>query len=91
MPSDKTPFSSQQRLYTCQGSLPGSQQHKLQLYREKYDSYLKMHNNTSTKEVWKIYDHIAEALMEEKLGEVLEGYINRDLDRYVEQVITDEF
>ena len=50
-----------------------------------------MHNNTSTKEVWKIYDHIAEELMKEKLSEVLEGYIGKDLDRYVEQVITDEF
>jgi hypothetical protein len=58
--------------------------HKLQLYREKYDNYLKMHNKTSTKEVWKIYDHIAQELMKEKLNEVLESVITKDLDRYVE-------
>lgn len=91
MPSDTLPHNSQERLYSVQGTLPGSQMHKLQLYREKYDSYLKMHNNTSTKEVWKIYDHIAAELMKEKLNEVLDQYIAKDLDRYVEQVITDEF
>ena len=50
-----------------------------------------MHNKTSTKEVWKIYDHIAQELMKEKLNEVLQDVITKDLDRYVEQVITDEF
>lgn len=33
--------------------------HNITVYREKYEKYLKMHNNTASKDVWKIYDHIA--------------------------------
>jgi len=29
------------------------------LYRDKYEKFLKLHNNTANKDVWKIYDHIA--------------------------------
>ena len=65
--------------------------HKLQVYREKYDAYLKMHNNTSTKEVWKIYDHIASELKKEQLNTVLHDVITKELDNFVENVITDEF
>jgi hypothetical protein len=35
------------------------------LYREKYEKYLKMHNNTANKEVWKVYDHIAADIFHE--------------------------
>lgn len=30
----------------------------IEQYREKYQQFLKMHNNTSSKDVWKIYDHL---------------------------------
>jgi hypothetical protein len=38
---------------------------KIAAYRDKYENYLKVHNNTSSKEVWNIYDHIANELMKE--------------------------
>ena len=52
---------------------------------------MKKHNNTSTKEVWKIYDHIAQELMKECMGEVLQSMVTKELDTFVEQVIVDEF
>lgn len=54
--------------------LPGlttQQAHRINQYREKYDKFLKIHNNTSQKEVWKIYDHIAAELMKEQMDSVL--------------------
>jgi len=44
---------------------------KIAAYRDKYENYLKVHNNTSSKEVWNIYDHIANELMKEQLDSVL--------------------
>ena len=35
------------------------------LYKEKYEKFLKIHNNTANKDVWKIYDHIAEDIFHE--------------------------
>ena len=71
--------------------LPQAATNRINAYRDKYDSFLKMHNNTSSKEVWKIYDHIAQELYREKLNEVLNQLVTQDLDKFVEQVIVDEF
>jgi len=48
--------------------LDGKSMHRLTAYRDKYERFLRQHNNTSTKEVWKIYDHIAAELMREQLN-----------------------
>ena len=72
-------------------SLSGAQKEKIQYNREKYENFLKLHNNTSSKEVWKIYDHIANELMREQLNKVLENMVTNDLDKFVEQMIVDEF
>ena len=37
-------------------------------YREKYEGYLKIHNNTANKEVWKVYDHLMDDLYHEIMG-----------------------
>ena len=58
--------------------------------REKYDKYLKLHNNTSNKQVWKVYDHLAADLTHDVLNEIL-GNIDQDLDKFCEKVIYDEF
>ena len=58
--------------------------------RERYDKYLKLHNNTSNKQVWKVYDHIAADLMADVLAEIM-GTIDKDLDKFCEKVIYDEF
>ena len=78
------------RMYVAM-PLPQVSFNRIKLYREKYDSFLKLHNNTSSKDVWKIYDHIAAELMRENLNEVLQQMVTHDLDRFVEQVIVDEF
>jgi hypothetical protein len=64
--------------------LPQAALNRISQYRDKYDSFLKLHNNTSSKEVWKIYDHIASELFREKLNEVLNQLVTHDLDRFVE-------
>ena len=58
--------------------------------RDRYDKYLKLHNNTSNKQVWKVYDHLAADLLQDAMNEVL-GTIDRDLDKFCEKVIYDEF
>lgn len=45
--------------------------HSIQLYREKYERYLKTVNNTANKDVWKVYDHVAEDLFNELMGQAL--------------------
>jgi len=37
-------------------------------YQKKYEAFLKTHNNTANKEVWKIYDHITDDMFHELLG-----------------------
>jgi len=51
-------YNSRARKYKLKG-LSEVQDFKISQYREKYDAFLKKHNNTSTKEVWKIYDHVS--------------------------------
>ena len=58
--------------------------------RERYDKYLKLHNNTSNRQVWKVYDHLAADLLHDVLSEVM-GNIDKDLDKFCEKVIYDEF
>lgn len=63
---------------------------RIQIGRADYEKYLKLNNNTSNREVWKVYDHLAADLMNELLAEIL-GTIDRDLDKFCEKVIFDEF
>jgi hypothetical protein len=63
---------------------------KIQSSRNDYEKYLKLHNNTANKEVWKVYDHLAADLTNEVLAEIM-GTIDRDLDKFCEKVIIDEF
>jgi K+/H+ antiporter YhaU regulatory subunit KhtT len=73
------------------GGLSTNQQHKIQVYREKYEKYLKAHNNTAQKEVWKIYDAITAELFSEQLESVLQQVATNEMDSFVEQIIIDEF
>lgn len=47
--------------------------------RENYINYLKRHNGTANKEVWKVYDHLAADIFNEVLRELM-GKIDKDLD-----------
>jgi len=47
--------------------------------REDYNKFLKLNNNTSNKEVWKVYDHLTADLVGDILSEVMTT-INKDLD-----------
>lgn len=58
--------------------------------RENWNKWLKEHNNTSSKKVWEVYDHLAADLTQEILTEMM-GTIDNDLDSYCEKVIIDEF
>ena len=64
--------------------------HSITLYREKYEKYLKMHNNTANKDVWKVYDHIADDIFHELYGQALKQ-VAGDMEEYIEKVIVDEF
>lgn len=77
------PYNSRARKFKLSG-LTEPQDFKLSQYREKYDKFLKVHNNTSTKEVWKIYDHIAAELMKEQMDKVLNDMVTTELDKFVE-------
>ena len=63
---------------------------RIQSSRADYEKYLKLNNNTSNKEVWKVYDHLAADLTNELLGQIM-GTIDKDLDSFCEKVIVDEF
>ena len=58
--------------------------------REDYNAFLKTNNNTSNREVWKVYDHVTADLFNDVLNEVMQT-LNKDLDHYCEKVIFDEF
>jgi hypothetical protein len=62
----------------------------IQLQRDKWIKFLKQKNNTANKEVWSIYDHLTDDLMNECLTQSLGG-IDASLNSYLEQVIVDEF
>lgn len=64
--------------------------HSIQLQREKYERYLKTTNNTANREVWRVYDHVADDLFAELLGQAL-GQAAKDMEAYCEKVILDEF
>lgn len=49
-----------------------------------------MHNNTSNKDVWKIYDHIAADIFHEIYAKALKD-VSKDMEEYIDQVILNEF
>jgi len=64
--------------------------HSITLYRDQFDRFLKAHNNTSSKDVWKVYDHLTDDFFHELMRETMRD-VNRDLESYLEKVIYDEF
>ena len=64
--------------------------HSITLYREKYEKFLKMHNNTANKDVWKAYDHIAADIFHELYSQALSN-VQKDMEEYIDKVIVDEF
>ena len=56
------------------------------LYKEKYERFLKTHNNTANKDVWKIYDHIAADIFHEVYAQALKQ-VSKDMEEYIENVI----
>jgi hypothetical protein len=59
-------------------------------YRKKNETFLKMHNNTANKEVWKVYDHLTDDLFSDLFSDVTKK-MNRYLDEYLEKIIKQEF
>jgi hypothetical protein len=49
-----------------------------------------MHNNTASKDVWKVYDHIAADLFHELFAQSL-TQVQKDMEEYIDKVIVDEF
>ena len=80
---ESTSYNSRARKWKL-GNIPKDTMNKITQYRTKYEQFLKLHNNSSQKEVWDIYDRIAEDLMEEQLNEVINRAVTSDLDKYVE-------
>ena len=62
----------------------------IQSYKDKYEKFLKIHNNTCQKDVWKIYDHLTDDIFHEVLFITMKD-VNKDLEQYIEKVIFDEF
>ena len=58
--------------------------------KDKFDRFLRVHNNTSNKEVWKIYDHLTDDLFHEIYADAIKD-VNQDLEAYLEKVIFEEF
>ena len=58
--------------------------------REQYINYFKMAHSTVNKEVFKVYNHLTVDLLDDLLKEVMRT-IDKDLDKYCERVIYDEF
>lgn len=77
------PYNSRARKWKL-GTIPKDNMNKISQYRTKYEQFLKLHNNSSQKEVWNIYDHIANDLMKEQLEEVINRMVTSDLDQYLE-------
>ena len=51
---------------------------------------MKIHNNTANKDVWKVYDHIADDIFNELYNQALKK-VSLDMEDYIEKVIVDEF
>ena len=74
------------------GGLSAAQLQKITKYKENYGKYLQLHNNSKQKEVWKIYDYIADQLMSECVNEALGQVVTQDIEGYLlEQIMIDEF
>lgn len=76
-------YNSRARKYKL-GTIPKDTMNKITQYRTKYEQFLKLHNNSSQKELWTIYDHVANDLMKEQLEEVINRMVTSDLDTYLE-------
>ena len=72
-------------------SLDPKTTHQITLYREQYERYLKQHNNTANRDVWRVYDHLAGELFSELYSEVMKSVVDKDIEEYIEKVIVDEF
>ncbi len=57
---------------------------------DAWSKRLTMIHGTSNNKVFKIYDHLAKELCEEVVQQLLQG-VDKDLDKYCENVIYDEF
>jgi hypothetical protein len=44
---------------------------------------LELHNNTRSREVWKIYDHISNELIRESINNVLESVVSQDIEKWL--------
>ena len=65
---------------------------KIAGYKQRYAKYLESHNQTSHRDVWKIYDRIAAGLLDEQVDAVLDQVVSQDIEKWLlEQVIVDEF
>jgi len=54
--------------------VPDYMQENIQKYRKEYEKFLVIHNNTSNKEVWKIYDHVTNDIYDELFTEVWQEF-----------------
>ena len=55
-------------------------------YRTAYEKFLRVHNNTSDKQVWQIYDHITNEIFNDVYEEAC-----KDLNNIEDYIIQSEF
>jgi hypothetical protein len=61
---------SDEREYKFRVKIPPYMVENIEKYRKEFEKFLIIHNNTSNKEVWKIYDHVTNDIFSEVFAEV---------------------
>jgi hypothetical protein len=51
-------------------NIPDYIQENIEKYRKEFEKYVRIHNNTSNKDVWKVYDHVTHDIFDDVFGEV---------------------
>lgn len=76
----------EERVYKWRAKVPAYMKENIAKYLKEYEKFLIIHNNTSNKEVWKIYDHITEDIFNDVFNDAV-----KDLDNIEEYCIQHEF
>lgn len=63
-------------IFRWKSKIPGYMKDNIQKYRKEFEKFLVIHNNTSNKEVWKIYDHITLDIFDEIFTDVCKDFEN---------------
>lgn len=63
-----------EQTYKWKAKVPGYMKENIQKYKKEFEKFLVIHNNTSNKEVWKIYDHVTNDLFDEIFSEIVQQF-----------------